>query len=53
MTVIARGEVSETVPDSDRSDEIGDMARATVVFQNAMEEVQRARSEQAQLISAF
>ncbi len=53
MTVIARGDVSETVPDSNRADEIGDMARATIVFQNAMDEIQRARAEQAQLISAF
>lgn len=41
------------VPDTDRSDEIGDMARATVVFQNAMQAVEIARLEQQRLISAF
>ncbi|MFS4582783.1 ATP-binding protein [Phaeobacter sp. C3_T13_0] len=41
------------VPDTDRPDEIGDMARATVVFQNAMQAVEIARVEQQRLISAF
>jgi signal transduction histidine kinase len=41
------------VPDTERDDEIGDMARATVVFRNAMAEVQAARAEQARLIHAF
>jgi len=41
------------VPDTDRPDEIGDMARATVVFQKAMQAIELARREQQQLISAF
>ena len=41
------------VPDSDREDEIGDMARATVVFREAMYQVQKARAEQERLIHAF
>lgn len=41
------------VPDTERPDEIGDMARATVVFQNAMKAVELARQEQQRLISAF
>ena len=41
------------VPDTDRTDEIGDMARATVVFQNAMQAIEQAGREQQQLISAF
>ena len=53
MTDIASGRSDVPVPDCDRDDEIGDMARATVVFQNAMNEVQEARAEQARLIHAF
>ena len=53
MTDIAAGGSNVAVPDCDRPDEIGDMARATVVFQNAMNEVQEARAEQSRLIHAF
>ncbi|CUH78037.1 Sensor protein FixL [Tritonibacter multivorans] len=41
------------IPDTDREDEIGDMARATVVFRDAMEEIESARLKQQRLISAF
>jgi len=41
------------VPDTDRADEIGEMARATVVFRAAMEAIEHARVEQQRLISAF
>lgn len=41
------------VPDTERPDEIGDMARATVVFQDAMQAVETAQLEQQRLISAF
>jgi len=53
MKVIARGTGSNQVPHAERNDEIGDMARATVVFQNAMNEVDAKRAEQAQLLHAF
>ncbi len=53
MKLIAAGEQSVDVPDCTQSDEIGDMARATTVFQNAMREVQETRAEQARLIHAF
>ena len=53
MKEIAGGDFRGQVPHGDRADEIGDMARATVVFQNAMLEVQEARAEQSRLIQAF
>lgn len=53
MTDISRGIRAPFVPDTDRPDEIGDMARATVVFQNTMRAVEEARLEQQRLISAF
>lgn len=53
MTAISKGEALADVPDTDREDEIGNMARATVVFHQSMQEVERARREQQQLISAF
>ncbi len=53
MKNIAKGKEHVDVPDSDRFDEIGDMARATVVFREAMDQVQKARAEQARLIHAF
>lgn len=53
MTKIASGKPSVSVPDQDRADEIGDMARATVVFRDAMTAVQTAKAEQARLIYAF
>ena len=47
------GEARVFVPDTERADEIGDMARATVVFRDAIEEVEAARLKQQRLISAF
>ena len=47
------GERRVLIPDTDRPDEIGDMARATVVFRDTMEEVEAARLKQQRLISAF
>lgn len=41
------------VPDTERQDEIGDMARATVVFREAMRAIELARLEQQRLITAF
>ena len=46
MKRIAGGAKTIDVPDADRADEIGDMARATIVFHEA-------RSAQARLIQAF
>jgi len=53
MTAISQGAATADVPDTDREDEIGNMARATVVFHESRQEVERARREQQQLISAF
>lgn len=53
MSEIAQGGDDQDVPDIERSDEIGDMARATVVFRDAMQAVETARLEQQRLISAF
>lgn len=53
MRGISNGESDISVPYSSRSDEIGDMARATVVFDESMQAVKRARLEQQRLISAF
>ena len=49
----AQGLGDVEVPNADRIDEIGDMARATIVFRDTMQEVQEARAEQARLIHAF
>ncbi|WP_424931000.1 ATP-binding protein [Amaricoccus macauensis] len=53
MTGISRGENNVDIPDTEREDEIGDMARATVVFDESMRAVRQARLEQQRLISAF
>ncbi|SMX26251.1 C4-dicarboxylate transport sensor protein DctB [Pelagimonas phthalicica] len=53
MTEISENSGTPEVPDTDRDDEIGDMARATVVFRDAMQKVEQARLEQQRLISAF
>ena len=53
MKQIASGGGQVEVPDSERDDEIGDMARATIVFRNVMQEIEGARAEQARLIHAF
>lgn len=50
---IAHRRDTVAVPDTERLDEIGDMARATVVFRDAMRTIERARLEQQRLISAF
>jgi len=53
MTTISQGAETAEVPDTDREDEIGNMARATVVFHKSMQEVERARVAQQRLITAF
>ena len=53
MTEISNGEDAVQIPDTERVDEIGDMARATVVFDESMRAVRQARLEQQRLISAF
>lgn len=53
MTEISQGQETAPVPDTHREDEIGSMARATVVFQKSMLAVEQARIEQQRLISAF
>ena len=53
MTDISQGEDIVMIPDTTRDDEIGDMARATVVFDESMRTVRQARLEQQRLISAF
>ncbi len=53
MTEISNGHEKIQIPDTDRTDEIGDMARATEVFDNSMRAVRRAKLEQQRLITAF
>lgn len=53
MSGIATGGTEVEVPDQERPDEIGDMARATEVFRTTMAEIQAARLEQARLIRAI
>lgn len=53
MKVIAQGAGKSPVPHAESNDEIGDMARATLVFQKAMNEVEAKRAEQARLLHAF
>lgn len=53
MSAISKGAETAEVPDTEREDEIGKMARATVVFHQTMQDVVRARQEQQRLISAF
>ncbi|NPV23541.1 methyl-accepting chemotaxis protein [Bradyrhizobium aeschynomenes] len=48
MTALASGEVSASISGLERGDEIGDMARATLVFKTNMLETQRLRAEQAE-----
>ncbi len=53
MTAISERKGPQSVPETDRADEIGNMARATVVFQESMRAVEQARIEQQRLITAF
>lgn len=53
MTAISEGTDLEFVPDTERDDEIGNMARATVMFHETMRDVEAARAAQQRLISAF
>ncbi len=53
MTAISQMEETREIPDADRKDEIGNMARATIVFQDTMRAVEEARAEQQRLITAF
>ncbi len=53
MREIVQGNTLVSVPSQQRDDEIGDMARATAVFRNTMEEIVMARREQDRLIQAF
>lgn len=53
MKDIAEGREDTIIPDIHRDDEIGDMARATEVFDNSMQTVRRAKLEQQRLITAF
>ncbi len=53
MGRIADKQPVHAIPSLKRGDEIGDMARATHVFQNVMDEVVRVRNEQDRLIKAF
>ena len=53
MRDIAGGERVSAIPSLDRKDELGEMARATEVFRNVMDEIVRVRNEQDRLIKAF
>ena len=50
MHVMSTGEIEATIPDTDKKDEIGDMARAAAVFRDAMRE--RARLEHEEVVAA-
>ncbi len=50
MRVMSKGEIEATIPDTDKKDEIGDMARAVDVFRDAMRE--RARLEHEEVVAA-
>lgn len=53
MKEISKGSDGVTVPETERADEIGEMARATVVFDVSMRGLKTARLAQQRLISAF
>lgn len=53
MREIVGGKTLVAVPSQSRVDEIGEMARATAIFRNTMEENVAARQEQSRLIDAF
>ncbi|MFW2588055.1 ATP-binding protein [Sagittula sp. SSi028] len=53
MSAIASGKEIAHIPDTEREDEIGDLARATVVLRQAMETAEKAHREQNHLIQAF
>jgi methyl-accepting chemotaxis protein len=50
MHTMSRGEIEATIPDTDKKDEIGEMARAVAVFRDAMRE--RARLEHEEVVAA-
>ncbi len=50
MHVMSRGEIEAAIPDTDKKDEIGEMARAVAVFRDAMRE--RARLEHEEVAAA-
>ena len=50
MRVMSTGEIEAAIPDTDKKDEIGEMARAVGVFRDAMRE--RARLEHEEVVAA-
>jgi methyl-accepting chemotaxis protein len=48
MDALSKGELSLPVADTNRSDEIGEMARTVEVFKEAMIETDRLRAEQVE-----
>jgi len=50
---LVEGKTLVAIPSQSRDDEIGEMARATAVFRNTMEEIVASRREQSRLIEAF
>jgi len=53
MNRISLGDAGAEVDFAERDDEIGEMARATVVFRNTMASIATVRQEQDRLIEAF
>ncbi|WP_142848692.1 methyl-accepting chemotaxis protein, partial [Telmatospirillum sp. J64-1] len=49
MTALAAGNLQQTVPAADQKDEVGDMARAVVIFKDALLETERLKQEQEQM----
>jgi methyl-accepting chemotaxis protein len=46
MKTLADGKTDVDVPDGDRKDEIGDIARSVIVFRDSMQETERLQEEQ-------
>ena len=53
MADLAAGKNEEAVPDTDRADELGDMARAVLVFRDAAREKLTADTERGQAMGAI
>ena len=47
MKSVAGGNLSTTIPSTDRANEIGDMARALVIFRDGLADTERMRRDQA------
>ena len=46
MTALANGDTEQEVPSTERSDEIGEMAQALLVFKQSLGEVERMKAKE-------